>query len=103
MSRAFLILLLLPAFFVGRNVRREHGDYVPDQKTAGRIAEAVLIDQYGEERVRQQLPLHIDGSDKDLWMVQGVPAGEEETTGGGFTVWINKHSGCIEIVTEHMK
>jgi len=34
-----------------------HPDYVPDEKTAERIAEAVLVAQFGQERVNAQLPL----------------------------------------------
>ncbi|HET9319044.1 MAG TPA: hypothetical protein VFO27_04690 [Bryobacteraceae bacterium] len=41
---------------------------------------------------------------KDLWLLQGTVKDEEGRTqvGGGFGVWVNKHSGCISVI-ERMK
>jgi hypothetical protein len=52
--------------------RHDHRDYVPDSKTAERIAEAVLIAQYGEERVTAQLPLVASMSGKDRCCIGGA-------------------------------
>lgn len=76
----------------------KHSDDVPDEKTAVRIAEAVLLAQYGEERVNAQLPLDDDGSNSDHWIVQGHGPGPATSKGGGSAVWINKDSGCLKIV-----
>jgi len=73
MSKAWLTVFLLCCTFVfGRQVPQRHRDYVPDAATAQRIAEAVLIGQYGDERVKDQLPLRVDGSNGDYWIVQGL-------------------------------
>jgi hypothetical protein len=65
-----------------------HPDYVPDEKTAERIAEAVLVAQFGQERVSAQLPLHTASMGKDQWLVQGIVKDEEGRTqvGGAFGV-----------------
>ena len=80
-----------------------HKDYVPDKKTAERIGEAVLIGQYGDERVNAERPLLVDDSNKDYWIVQMAPRknGMPEISGGP-AVWINKHSGCVQVM-EYMK
>lgn len=104
MRRLSVVLLLLCPFTVATGTVNEHGDYVPDAKIAEQIAEAVLVGQYGQDRVSAQLPLHADGSSARYWIVQG--SFHEEgipSKGGGFGVWINKHSGCISNVVEHMK
>jgi hypothetical protein len=75
---------------------------VPDERTAVRIAEAVLVAKYGEEAVRAQLPLHADGFNADYWIVEGYGAGPATSKGGGPAVWINRHSGCLKIM-EHTK
>jgi hypothetical protein len=106
MRRLCLFVLLLTTFAFARNSRnKEHKDYVPDEQTAERIADAVLVGQYGEQHVAKQRPLQVDGTDKDYWIVQvrshwdnGLPT----RSGGGPAVWINKHSGCIQVM-EHMK
>lgn len=82
-----------------------HPDYVPDRRTAEQIAKAVLIGQFGEERVKAQLPLSVtDANDKGYWAVGGrlVDAQGQIQVGGAFGVWINKHDGCVSVV-EHSK
>ncbi len=100
---ATALLLLVGALAAAGQTRKEHRDYVPDKKTAERIADAVLVGQYGEERVNAQRPLLVDGSNKDYWVVQ-VSGGQDArpVKGGGPAVWINKHSGCLDVM-EHMK
>jgi hypothetical protein len=103
MRRAILLLLLLTAAFVSHaqtSVKTQ--DYVPDEKTAVRIAEAVLVARYGEESVNAQLPLHAIDNKADYWIVQGHGPAPATSKGGGPAVWINKHSGCLKI-TDRMK
>ena len=71
MCRTWTIIFWLSTLALGGETPLEHRDYVPDEKTAVRIAEAVLVGQYGQGRVNPQLPLHADGSNKDYWLVQG--------------------------------
>jgi len=77
-----------------------HPDYVPDEKTAERIAEAVLVAQFGQEGVNAQLPLHTASMSKDQGLVQGAIKDKEGRTlvGGAFGVWINKHTGCLKVM-----
>lgn len=102
MFRTTIILLLLVAVTVGEETTKKHTDYVPDEKTALRIAEAVLSAKYGEERVKAQAPLKASSGLGGLWIVQGTDPGSPGK-GGGIAVMINKHSGCIINVLEHMK
>jgi hypothetical protein len=81
-----------------------HPDYVPDEKTAERIAEAVLVAQFGQNRVNAQMPFHTASMSKDQWLVQGAIKDERDRTqvGGSFGVWVNKHTGCVSVI-ERMK
>jgi hypothetical protein len=54
----------------GKDTHSDHRDYVPDRKTAERIAEAVLEAQFGEEQIKTQGPLLVDESNKDFWIMQ---------------------------------
>jgi hypothetical protein len=51
----------------GKDTHSDHRDYVPDRKTAERIAEAVLETL---PRIKTQGPLLVDESNKDFWIVQ---------------------------------
>jgi hypothetical protein len=97
------LALSLLLFIAAANAQREHRDYVRDQKTAARVAEAILMGQYGEERVLAELPLVVDSANKDYWIVYGNPNEKLPRFGGGMAIWISKHSGCIQGVVEHMK
>jgi len=103
MRRIWVIVLLLSNLVFASDPYQGHRDYVPDKRTARRIAEAVLVGQYGEEQIRAQSPLLVDGSNKQYWIVQ-VSGGENASTlkGGGPAVWIDKHSGCLKVM-EQMK
>jgi hypothetical protein len=54
MFRTFAtVLILAVALAASGQAPKGHGDYVPNEKTAVQIAEAVLIAQFGEERVKR--------------------------------------------------
>lgn len=104
-----IVLLLVGGLAVAGQTRKEqrnkdHRDYVPDETTALRIAEAVLAAKYGEEGGSSaHHPLLVDGSNKEYWVVQESGAEDRiPQKGGGPAVWINKHSGCLQVM-EHMK
>jgi hypothetical protein len=103
MRRTMGVVLVLTMVALGKDSGKvqPHPDYVPNEKTAERIAEAVLVSQFGQDRVNAQLPLTVVSTSKDLWLVQGM-VHEPHGPGGNFGVWINKHSGCIKTM-EHMK
>ena len=67
-------------------------DYVPDEATAVRVAEAVLIPLHGRQQVEAQRPYTVSTPEKGYWLVSGsAPQGQ---LGGTFAVWIKK-IGCI--------
>lgn len=102
--RGVVVALLFSNAVFGQAIEktRPHPDYVPDEKTAEAIGQAVLIARFGEDNVKAQLPLRVVRSSGGFWIVQGNPAGPMRS-GGGMAVWINEHSGCIENVLTHMK
>jgi hypothetical protein len=106
MQRLLGVALLLTIVAFGKDSGKgtSHPDYVPDKKTAEHIAEAVLVAQFGQERVNAQLPLDAASMSKEQWLVQGTVKDKEGRTqvGGGFGVWVNKHDGCVSVV-ERMK
>ncbi len=106
MRKLLTLVLLLTMVAFGQDARKTpaHPDYVPDEKTAERIAEAVLVAQFSQERVNAQLPFHTASMSKDQWMVQGAIKDKEGRiqVGGAFAVWVNKHTGCVSVI-ERMK
>lgn len=103
MRKIFGVLLILTLVLFGRSQKpvETHPDYVPDAKTAQRIAEAVLIGQFGEQRVNEQMPLVAQSTSKTSWLVQGHLK-DVKGAGGNFGVWVNKHDASVKIM-EHMK
>jgi hypothetical protein len=104
MRRLLAVILLFTVVAFGKGSSGKalpHPDYVPDEKTAERIAEVVLVAQFGQERVSAQLPLRAASTSKDLWLVQGTLKGLHGP-GGNFGVWVNKHSACVSVI-ERMK
>jgi hypothetical protein len=101
---AVVVLFTMVAFEQNARKTTSHPDYVPDEKTAERIAEAVLVAQFGQERVNAQLPLRAVSTSKDAWLVQGALKDKEGRiqVGGSFGVWVNKHDGCVKVM-ERMK
>jgi len=73
-------------------------DLVPDEKTAVKIAGAVFVAQYGEDKVALSRPLHASTSGKDNWLVQFSVQGVPKETGGGPGLFINRHTGCLSLV-----
>lgn len=69
--------------------------YVPDERVALAIAEAVLIPIYGAEQIRSQRPFRAVLKD-GVWTVTGsLPRG---AVGGTALIEISKKDGCIRRV-----
>lgn len=106
MRRILGILLILTLVSFGQSHKKTaiHPDCVPDVKTAERIAEAVLVGQFGDDRVAAKLPLHSASMSTDVWLVEGSLKDKEGRTqvGGNFGVWANKHDGSVSVM-ERMK
>ena len=100
MWRRLGIGLMIAAISFGQTAKVKP-DYVPDKVTAERIAEAVLVAQFGQERVHAQLPLVARSATKDVWLVEGT-IHDVRAKGGNFGVWVDKHSGCVSVI-EQMK
>ncbi|WP_263377298.1 YbbC/YhhH family protein [Granulicella paludicola] len=70
--------------------------YVPDERTAVAIAEAVLVPIYGEKTISGEKPFHAKVTG-DTWVVNGtLPAG---SLGGVATVELSRKDGHIISVT----
>jgi hypothetical protein len=81
--------------------------YVPNAQTAVRIAEAILIPMYGEERVAAERPYVAELKKDGYWFVRGTKKQDDLsknppiiTKGGGMVVVINKTDGKIMSVFE---
>jgi len=104
LARSIGVALIL-ALVVLAKERPTHPDYVPNEKVAERIGEAVLIGQFGEDRVKAQLPLNVLAQGKDKWIMQGRVLDSEGhiQVGGGFGILLDKHNGCVLELVENMK
>ena len=66
--------------------------FVPDEKTAIAIAEAVWTHMYGKDRISKERPFKAVLTN-DIWTVRGsLPTGHK---GGVAVAEISKKSGCI--------
>jgi hypothetical protein len=101
----FLLALLAP-LAIGQGLPPKSG-YVPDSKTAVRIAEAVLAPVYGEEKINAGRPFNAELKD-GVWTVTGTlrcPDGHGGMTtdceGGTAQVRIAKSDGRILFMIHH--
>jgi hypothetical protein len=102
MTRLIMTILLLVAATIAAHsvaspdasVRPREG-FVPDGKTAEKIAEAVLISVYKEKQIRQEEPFKA-ARRGDVWIVTGtLNCGAPRCLGGTAVVEISKTSGEI--------
>ncbi len=70
--------------------------FVPDEATATRIAEAVLIPIYGREKIESERPFKAT-LESDVWVVNGTL--EKGRVGGVATVKISKRDAKVLFVT----
>lgn len=99
-SRIILLCATLSVSGFGQGYKPKSG-YVPDSKTAVKIAEAVLIPVYGEKQIESERPFVAHLKD-DVWTVDGTlhcPDGKGGTTtvclGGAAEVKIAKDDARI--------
>ena len=97
--------VVLSVVGLAKGSSQSHPDYLPDEKTTARVAEAVLTGQFGEERVKAQLPLMVRKKDGNQWIIQGSVFDSEgrHQVGGGFGILLNRHDGCVLELVENMK
>jgi hypothetical protein len=87
-----LMAASIPNFHAQTPVYKPKDGYVPDARTAVRVAEAVLVPIYGAKQINSEKPLSakLDG---DVWVVTGtLPSG---MVGGVAEVKISKQTGEI--------
>ncbi len=78
--------------------------FVPEEATAVKIAEAVLIPVYGEKKIVSERPF-VAKLEKDAWTVSGTlhcPNGGHNCDGGTAVVKISKTDGRILFMTHYM-
>jgi NTF2 fold immunity protein len=91
--------VLLVSIALGQ-VRPKEG-FVPDAKTAVKIAEAVLVPVYGQTKMESERPFTAKLTD-DVWTVYGTlhcPDGKAGCRGGAAEVQISKTDGRILSLT----
>lgn len=100
--RTRLVLLIaivcgsLASLSLGQNIPElfeRKGGLIPDERTAVRIAEAILFPIYGEKQIRSQRPYKVKQRD-GKWIIDGAspPAG---FTGGSFHIVILQRDGRV--------
>lgn len=96
-KRVGLIALLLCPMVAVAVGHEEHSvkpdaGFIPNQVTATRVAEAILIPIYGEQQIESERPFsaQLDGS---TWKVEGHLA--PGVDGGVAEVWLDKRDGRI--------
>src|SRR5271165_6388240 len=99
-SWVFLLCAVLAVSALGQGYKPKSG-YVPDSRTAVKIAEAVLIPIYGEKQIQSERPFTAKLKD-DVWIVTGTlycPDGKGGTTtscdGGVAEVHISKSDARV--------
>ena len=90
-------LLVLPA--ASQHSYQPKNGFVPDEKTAIRIAEAVLTAIYGEKQIKSEEPFSAKLRN-GVWTVEGTIA--EGVEGGVAIIKISKANGTIISVTHGM-
>ncbi|MGH9779570.1 MAG: NTF2 fold immunity protein [Candidatus Acidiferrales bacterium] len=88
---SLLPLLAVASGFDFEDPEKLNANIVPDEATAIRIAEAVLIPLHGQQQVEAQRPYVVKSPTKEYWVVYG----SSRQLGGGFFVAIKKKSGCV--------
>jgi hypothetical protein len=76
----------------GKGFMPPHG-FVPDQRTALRVAEAILTSVYGEQQIAKEHPLKIAQVDGDVWLVWGTLS--PRYLGGTAVIKIAKRTGEV--------
>lgn len=108
MKRKYIILLSFIAFLilsyafisikgVSQNdkwIPRE--GFVPNESTARKVAEAVLLPIYGDEVIEEQKPFDVKLIGDSLWVVEGV---QDEISIGGvvYISFLKRNCSIIEV------
>src|SRR6266487_1248792 len=98
---SILLTVLLVGLFVLPGASQQHSyrpknGFVPDEKTAIHVAEAVLTAIYGQKQVKSEEPLSAKLRN-GVWTVEGTIA--EGVEGGVAIIKISKANGTIISVT----
>ena len=97
-----LILNIVSFFFFGftnNNSQNEINNYVPDEATAKKIAEAIWHPIYGEKQIEDQKPFNVELKG-NIWIVTGTLINNSE--GGVAYIEIQK-SDCKILRVTHGK
>jgi NTF2 fold immunity protein of polymorphic toxin system component len=96
----FALALLTSGFqYNWKNGYRPPNGFVPDDKTAIRIAEAIWTPIYGEEQINKERPIIVELRD-GVWFVRGTL--QKDQLGGVMEAEISKKDGRI-IAVRHPK
>ncbi len=93
---ACLTALFASSFLAQAQAFKPKDGFIPDEKTASRVAEAVLVPIYGEEKIISERPFTAKLKN-GVWTVTGhLPEG---LLGGAAEIKISKKTGEIISVT----
>lgn len=112
-----LIVLVNSLFFtkdayIGKQQKITNCDdcLVMNERTAVEIAEAILFEYYGKEKIKSQRPYNIELIPNNIWLIKGnvsksffekVLYTDMPMSGGGFEVLINGKNGEIIRITHY--
>jgi hypothetical protein len=91
-----IVVVILASFSVRKynpNSQKPANGYVPNEETAIKIAEAVIIPIYGEKVVKNEKPFIAELKDSTIWVIHGTL--RKGRIGGVTYVEINKSDGRI--------
>jgi hypothetical protein len=95
-----VLMIFVINFSSVQTVERKQRDYVPDEATAKKIAEAILYPIYGEN-IHNNKPFQVSmGEDSTVWLVKGTL--KKGMKGGVPYIYIRK-SDCKIMKVYHTK
>lgn len=98
--KIILLLLALVTGAVSQSGYRPKSGFIPNQETAVKVAEAILIPVYGEKQVVSERPYQAQ-LDGDVWTVSGTlycgdpPRRSSSCNGGTAVVKLSKRDGRV--------
>ena len=89
----FLFFFSITSIFSQNRKEKSSRDYVPNETTAIKIAEAVFLPIYGEDDVQKHRPFRAELVNETYWFVYG--SSKKLTLGGGPFAEIDKKNATI--------
>lgn len=98
-----MVVLVISLNLFGKDNNQSYippNGFIPNEETAARVAEAILIPIYGKERIQKQKPLKAKLNSNEVWEITGTL--NKSMIGGTVYAEIRK-SDCKVIYVTHYK